>query len=102
MNASNEQQSLRPASGKSHLSSSKRWLLIGGGIICLLCWLALGIGLLMDAPRHTLIVLVTVAAVATEGFFWLAAAVLGVTAFQARRKIWRWLTRRPAENVEEN
>ncbi|GAB4119338.1 MAG: hypothetical protein Tsb0027_13600 [Wenzhouxiangellaceae bacterium] len=56
----------------------------------------------MDTTRNTLIVLVTATAVATEGLFWLAAAVLGVTVFQARHRIWRWLTRRSTEDVRES
>lgn len=93
----------QPAKSQNkRLSKTKRWLLIGGGIVCLLCWLALGIGLVMDTPRNTLIVLITAAAVATEGLFWLAAAVLDVTVFQARHRIWRWLTRRSPEDVRES
>jgi len=102
MNIPKEQEKHPSANHRKRLSKTKRWLLIGGGIVCLLCWLALGIGLVLDTPRNTLIVLVTVAAVATEGLFWLAAAVLGVTVFQARHRIWRWLTRRSTEDVRES
>lgn len=77
---------------------ARRWLLVGGGLICLVCWIALGLGIAMDVSRGTLLVLATVAAVATEGLFWLAAAILGISVFQARRRIWGWLSRRPAED----
>jgi len=102
MSTSQQQETHPAANHRKRLSKTKRWLLIGGGIVCLLCWLALGIGLVMDTPRNTLIVLVTAAAVATEGLFWLAAAVLGVTVFQARHRIWRWLTRRSTEDVRKS
>lgn len=72
---------------------ARRWLLIAGGAVCLACWIALGLGIAMEVSRGTLFVLATLAAVATEGLFWLAAAVLGVTVFQARRRIWNWLSR---------
>ena len=72
---------------------ARRWLLVGGAVLCLTCWIALGLGIAMEVSRGTLFVLATLAAVATESLFWLAAAVLGVTVFQARRKIWNWLSR---------
>jgi len=34
------------------------------------CWIAFGLGIVMDVSRSTLVILVTVAAVATEGVFW--------------------------------
>jgi len=77
---------------------ARRWILIGGGAICLGCWIALGLGIAMEVSKGTLFVLAMLAAVATEGLFWVAAAVLGVTVFQARRRIWGWLARRPAED----
>lgn len=77
---------------------TRRWLLVGGGLICLVCWIALGLGIAMDVSRGTLLVLATVAAVATEGLFWLAAAILGISVFQARRRIWGWLSRGSVDN----
>ncbi len=81
---------------ESRLSRPKRWLLIGGGALCLISWAVLGLVLFIDAPRNTLLLLATFTALVTEGFFWVAAAVLGVTVFQARRRIWRWLSRQSA------
>jgi len=72
----------------------RRWVLVGGAAICAICWVALGIGIATDVSKGTLFVLAMLAAVATEGLFWVAAAVLGVTTFQARRRIWRWLSGR--------
>jgi len=73
---------------------ARRRVLVGGGAICLGCWIALGIGIAMEVSKGTLFVLAMFAAVATEGLFWLAAAVLGVTVFQARRRIWNGLSGR--------
>ncbi|HMB38945.1 MAG TPA: hypothetical protein VKO85_07695 [Wenzhouxiangellaceae bacterium] len=84
------------ATGSRRLAA-RRWLLIGGGLICLACWIALGLGIAMEVSRGTLFVLATLAAASTEGLFWLAAAVLGVTVFQARQRIWNRLSRRTAE-----
>jgi len=94
MNAGKEDQvRVQPAADGRRIAA-RRWLLVGGGLICLTCWIALGLGIAMDMSRGTLLVLATLAALATEGLFWLVAAVLGITVFQARRKIWSWL--RPA------
>ena len=56
-------------------------------------WLALPIGYAAGVDKTVWIVLVTIPAVATEAGFWIAAAVLGVSVFQARRKIWLWASR---------
>ena len=42
----------------------------------------------MKAERSTLLVLATVGALGLEGVIWTTAAVLGVSAFQARRQLW--------------
>ncbi|MEF3081585.1 hypothetical protein V3391_05085 [Luteimonas sp. SMYT11W] len=44
--------------------------------------------------RTTRLVLVTVAAVATEGLVWLSAALLGLRVFEARRQLWQTLRAR--------
>lgn len=82
----------------SRLTRARRWLLIGGGMLCLISWIALAVGIYLDVARNTLIVLATVAAIATEGLFWLVAAIFGITVFQARRRIRAWLFRRPVED----
>lgn len=95
MSSRNDSEKLANAKLESRLSRPKRWLLLVGGVLCLISWVALGLGLFMDAPRNTLLLLATFAALATEGLFWVAAAVLGITVFQARQRIWGWLSRRP-------
>lgn len=73
----------------------RKWMWIGvAGGACLLSWLALGAGILLDAGRALMFALVTVAAVTTEGTVWLTALMFGVSAYQARRNIWQKLRHR--------
>lgn len=46
-----------------------RWIMLAGAV-CLLSWLALGVGLMLDVGTTTTLVLATVAALATEGTVW--------------------------------
>lgn len=64
------------------------------GVAAVCGWVALGIGLWMDVERTTRLVLAIVAAVATEALFWTVAAALGVSVFEARKRIWRKITGR--------
>lgn len=66
---------------------ARRWLLGAGVVICALSWIALGTGIVLDVSTATMVVLATLAALSTEGLFWLAALVLGVRVFEARRMI---------------
>jgi len=70
-----------------------RWVALAG-VACVLSWIALGIGIAMEAGFGVMVVLATLAAVTTEGTFWLAALVLGVSSFQARRQIWQALRKK--------
>jgi hypothetical protein len=63
--------------------------------VCAVCgWIALGVGLYLDVERSTRLILAVVAAVATEALFWTCAAALGVSVFEARKRIWRRITGR--------
>ena len=57
-------------------------------------WAAVGVGYWMEVSRGTWIILVVVAALATEGLFWSLAAALGLSVLDARKRIWRWVTGR--------
>lgn len=57
-------------------------------------WIGLGLTLALDAGRQARLIAAVAAAVATEGAFWLAAAALGVSVFEARKRIWRRVTGR--------
>ncbi len=65
-----------------------RWVALAGAASAL-SWIALGVGIVMNAGVGTMFVLATLAAVTTEGTFWLAALTLGVSTYQARRQLWR-------------
>ena len=66
---SKNEQRVESANGNRR-SRARRWLLVGARSICMACWIAFGLGIVMDVSRSTLVILVTVAAVATEGVFW--------------------------------
>lgn len=65
-------------------------------ITAVCAWISLGIGLYLDVERGTRIVLAVVAALATEALFWTVAALLGVSVFEARKRLWNKIVRRGA------
>ena len=74
---------------ESHATQRRKWIWIAlAGTACLLSWVALAMGIALDAGTTTLLVLATLAAVTTEGTVWLAALLLGVSVYQARRRLW--------------
>lgn len=74
----------------------RKWWVVGtGAVVCLLSWLAMGIGLALGVEFTTRLVLVTIAAVATEALIWLTAGAFGLSVFEARRSIWRYLRDAP-------
>ncbi len=58
------------------------------------CGLVLLAGFRLGFDKQTLIVLAAAAALALEAAFWCGAAALGLKAFEARKRIWLWLTGR--------
>lgn len=64
------------------------------GVCAIGAWVSLGVGLYLDVERSTRLILAVVAAVATEVLFWTCAAALGVSVFEARKRIWRRITGR--------
>jgi cytochrome c biogenesis protein CcdA len=69
-------------------------LSIAVGVAAVAAWIALGVGLYLDVSRQTRLILVVVAAVATEALFWSIAATLGLSVLEARKRIWRKITGR--------
>lgn len=67
----------------------KWWLVKVGAGACLLSWVAVGVGFAVKVDFATWFILLTIAALTTEGLFWLIAAVFGMTMFEARKSIWR-------------
>ncbi|MBO9543069.1 hypothetical protein [Caulobacter sp.] len=66
-----------------------KWMLpIGLFALSLATWIAFGIAVAMHVERKVLIAMAAFGALALEGVMWSTAAILGVSAFQARRQIW--------------
>lgn len=73
-----------------------RWrplILATAGAIVVAAWITVAVTYFLGFKVGAWTVVVTFACLATEAVFWVSAAVLGVTVIQARRDIWRWLTR---------
>jgi len=64
------------------------------GVCAIGAWISLGVGLYLDVERGTRVILALAAAVSTELLFWTCAAALGVSVFEARRRLWRKITGR--------
>lgn len=58
------------------------WALCAGAVAA--TWIGTGAAFLLDAPKAVFVGGVIAAALATEGFVWLTAAVLGLSAFANR------------------
>lgn len=79
----------------SHAAQRRKWMWIKlAGAACVLSWVALAVGIGLDVGTGTMFVLATLAAVTTEGTIWLAALLLGVSAYQARRRLWETIRSR--------
>jgi len=84
-----------PAGGAVRKSREFLWTLVGLTAVVAVCgWISLFVGLGMGVERQTRLILAVVAAVSTEALFWIAAAALGVSVFEARKRIWRRITGR--------
>ena len=66
------------------------------GIVVVVAWLSLGVGLAAGVDREAWFIWVTAVALVTEVAIWIVAATLGIAVVQARQRIWQWI-RRPSE-----
>lgn len=81
-----------------HRNQRRKWTWIAlAGTACLLSWVALAAGIALKVDTGTMLILAGIAAVTTEGTVWLAALLLGVSAYQARRRLWEKLRLRVRE-----
>ena len=64
---------------------------IAGLTAFLASWIAVGVGYVMHVDKSTWVVLVVIAAFASEALIWCVAFMLGVGIVEARSKIWGWL-----------
>ena len=71
----------------------KKLALAAVALVLILAWVGVAVGAAIGVSKTTWLVLVTIAAFATEGAFWGVAAVLGISVIQARGRIWAWLRR---------
>lgn len=76
---------------KENKYSRKRLVLGAALLLCLLCWIALGAGLYLGVGTGARLGLATAAALSSEAVVWVAAAVLGLRLYEARRELWRRL-----------
>lgn len=74
--------------------SWKKWLVGLAAVVCLSGWVAVALAAVLGAEAGPRLAAVALAVVATEALFWAAALTLGVSVFEARRKIWRRVTGR--------
>lgn len=70
--------------------SWKKWILVLVAVVLVAAWAAVVVGHALGVGKVAWIALVTMAAVVTEGAFWVVAAVLGTSVYQARRRILAW------------
>lgn len=68
-------------------SKGKKALLAVGGAICTVVWAAFVISMAIGIGTAVQIALLSAALVVTEVQFWIAAALLGITVIQLRRKL---------------
>ena len=80
---------------------SKKRLLVACWAIVAMVWIAMGVGLALGMDGGLRIALVTAAAIALEAGFWITAAILGVSVFESRRAIWRYITGKSGDQSGE-
>lgn len=88
-------ETVTPSPSRGLVSTSRRWLWALVALIAvaaLAAWIALGVGIWLDVGRGAMFVLALAAALSTEALVWTTAAALGMTVFEARRRIWRRIT----------
>ena len=81
------------------MKSWKKLALSAVVLALVLAWGGVAVGAAVGVSKTTWIVLLTIAALATEGAFWGVAAVLGISVIQARGRIWAWLRRPFSRNA---
>ncbi len=60
--------------------------------VAVLAWGTFGLGLVLDFERPVMFLIAIVGAFALEAIMWTMAAALGITVFQARKRIWQRIT----------
>lgn len=75
---------------------------IAGLAVFLASWIAVAVGYALGVDKSTWVLLVVIAACATEALVWCVAFVLGLSLVAARSRIWQWLKKpfRRSRNVD--
>ena len=71
--------------------NKKKVALVVTSAVCLISWLAVGVGLAIGVSKTAAIVLIILALVISEVLFWVVAVVLGVSMLESRKQIFAWL-----------
>ena len=71
--------------------NKKKVALVVTSAVCLVSWLAVGVGLAIGVSKTAAIVLFVLALVISEVLFWVVAVVLGVSMLESRKQIFAWL-----------
>ncbi len=53
-------------------------------------WIVAGVGFAFGVEKTIFIIMIAVAAIASEVLFWAVAIVFGISVFESRKKIWQW------------
>ena len=75
----------------------KKIVLAAVGAVVAAAWITLAVALVVGAKAvgaKAWTAIVLTAAIATEVGIWITAAILGLTVFQARKRIWQWMVGR--------
>ena len=71
--------------------NKKKVALVVTSAVCVVSWLAVGVGLAIGVSKTAAIVLFVLALVISEVLFWVVAVVLGVSMLESRKQIFAWL-----------
>lgn len=82
-----------PAAPVKRKGSRILWWIVGGlASIAVLSGIACAIVIYVDAGLTARLITATTFALSLEGTVWTTAAAVGVTVFEARKRIWRFIT----------
>lgn len=84
------------ASAKPARKGSKIMWMISAvlALVSIAGWITFFVGVSIKLDKPVLVGVMTVTALSMEGLMWTIAASIGVTVFETRKRIWRFLTGR--------
>lgn len=70
-----------------------KWILpILAAAVSAMAWIVFAVGVFAGWSKATMVGIAVVGALGLEALMWTTAAALGITVFQARRRIWAMVT----------